>query len=488
MNKDRRGLTMSQRFEQNTARRVRLVVSLLLILSSPAGVSAFPFQSDIEERVRALTPPDVYALVQKAQSGSAEAQYMLGRAYYLGYGVARDLIETVKWYKKAAEQNYALAESGLSHLYLDGEGVAKDVTEAGRWLQKAAEHGHAVSQFTLALVLEQQGKFAEAAVWHRKAAEQDLANAQNALGFYYDQGKGVSQDYKQAARWYRKAADNGDANAQSNLGTLYTQGNGVDRDYKEAARLFRLSADQGWAAGQANLAGLYITGQGVPRDLVSAYMWCSLAASTVPECKNGLAAIAAQMKPEEIEQAKRRTEDWSRTHRQMREARSGVYIKAPEKADDPAKEYRAAAESGDPKAQSLLGEVYYRAGNYGEALKWLRKSAEQGYSFGQYNLGVMYLEGSGVAKNESESVKWFTRAAEQWNRGAINNLVAAYFYGKGAEKNLVSAYMWLRIGAVAGDVNSAKNLDGLKAMLTPEQIADGERRAEQWQAEHKKPQ
>jgi hypothetical protein len=51
---------------------------------------------------------------------------------------------------------------------------------------------------------------------------------------------------------------------------------------------------------------------------------------------------------------------------------------------------------------------------------------------------------------------------------------------------MVSAYMWLRIGASAGDMDSAKNLEAIKKMLTAEQITEAERRASAWETEHKR--
>jgi TPR repeat protein len=51
--------------------------------------------------------------------------------------------------------------------------------------------------------------------------------------------------------------------------------------------------------------------------------------------------------------------------------------------------------------------------NHQEALKWFRKGAEQGFALAQYNLGVMYHNGQGVAQNHEEAVKWYRKAAEQ---------------------------------------------------------------------------
>ena len=310
------------------------------------------------------------------------------------------------------------------------------------------------------------------------------------MGFVCEQGKGVRQDFKEAVVWYRKAAEQNEANAQSNLGGLYYEGKGVKKDLAEAARWYRKSAEGGWMIGQVNLANLYMSGEGVPTDYVAAYMWYSLAASTGDATSSKMMdVIAPRMKSEQIAEAKRRAEQWSKSHNISRDVGGGVYItnkKASKEALDEFQKLKGDAERGDPNAQSVLGEVYYRGEDYSNAMAWFRKSAQQGYAPGQYNLGVMYLEGSGTPKDEGESVKWFLKAAEQRHLIAVNNLAAAYFYGHGVPQDLVATYMWSSIAASLGDENSKKNLAGLKETLTAAQVAEGERRASQWLVEHQK--
>ncbi len=43
--------------------------------------------------------------------------------------------------------------------------------------------------------------------------------------------------------------------------------------------------------------------------------------------------------------------------------------------------------------------------NYVEAARWFRKAAEQGNGFAQNNLGVMYAQGQGVAKDPALAEK-----------------------------------------------------------------------------------
>ena len=52
----------------------------------------------------------------------------------------------------------------------------------------------------------------------------------------------------------------------------------------------------------------------------------------------------------------------------------------------------------------------------------IRLAAEQGHIGAQFNLGVMYDTGEGVAQDAAEAVRWFRRAAEQRHARAQYNL------------------------------------------------------------------
>src|SRR5437762_3227473 len=61
---------------------------------------------------------------------------------------------------------------------------------------------------------------AEAVKWFRKAAEQNVADAQYNLGVCYA-GQGVTEDDAESVKWFRKAAEENLADAQYNLGVCY---------------------------------------------------------------------------------------------------------------------------------------------------------------------------------------------------------------------------------------------------------------------------
>jgi TPR repeat protein len=59
-----------------------------------------------------------------------------------------------------------------------------------------------------------------------------------------------------------------------------------------------------------------------------------------------------------------------------------------------------------------------------EAVRLYTLAAEQGYAGAQTNLGVMYANGEGVARDRDRAIVWFRRAAAQGDRIAQNNLQA----------------------------------------------------------------
>lgn len=48
-----------------------------------------------------------------------------------------------------------------------------------------------------------------------------------------------------------------------------------------------------------------------------------------------------------------------------------------------------------------------------EAAKWFGRAAEQGIASAQFNLGILYKRGEGVAQNDKQAFFWFQSAAEQ---------------------------------------------------------------------------
>jgi TPR repeat protein len=125
-------------------------------------------------------------------------------------------------------------------------------------------------------------------------------------------------------------------------------------------------------------------------------------------------------------------------------------------------EFSKAAEQGNAVAQYSLGLMYVKgtgvAKNEAEAVKWFRKAAEQGYAAAQLDLGISYEGGRGVAKDEAAAVKWYRKAAEQGVAIAQHNLGFLYMKGRGVAKDEAEAVKWYRKAAEQGFAEAQYNL------------------------------
>jgi len=55
-----------------------------------------------------------------------------------------------------------------------------------------------------------------------------------------------------------------------------------------------------------------------------------------------------------------------------------------------------------------------------------------------------------------------------------------YGNGQGVPQDYVQAHMWLNLAAAKGDVDAAKNRDLLAMQMTPDQIDEAQRMAQDW--------
>lgn len=124
-----------------------------------------------------------------AQQGDKYAQLMLGALYEDGKGgVNKNYEKALRWYLKAARQDYPKAQHNLALLYEDGRGIKQD--------------------------------YKQAAIWYDKAARAGFSESQNNLAVLYILGRGVEKDRAYAEQLLQQAVAEGNANAQRNLKML----------------------------------------------------------------------------------------------------------------------------------------------------------------------------------------------------------------------------------------------------------------------------
>ena len=117
--------------------------------------------------------------------------------------------------------------------------------------------------------------------------------------------------------------------------------------------------------------------------------------------------------------------------------------------------------------------------NDARAAIWFRKAADQDHPAAQSNLGLMYAEGRGVAHDDAEAAIWFAKAADRGLAEAQTILGLIYVKGQGVPQNYILAHMWFNLAAAQGDAGALANRDQLARMMTPAQIAEAQRLAQE---------
>ncbi len=433
-----------------------------------------------------------------AAQGMADAQYRLGRILLRKFTISvdgknatpeRDPAVGAKWLLKAAEQGHTLAQLALGRCCADGDGVPRDYSEAYKWFTLAYKKGNNTAgterdNLVFKMTAEQisQGQtlvdnYKKEAGPEEAAANGD-AQAQYKLGQIYE----AQSDLTGAARWYHVAAKQGLADAQYRLAqiVMHDPSLGVDenmslpkRDSVVAAKWYRKAADQGHVLAQFALGRCYLYGDGVRQDYTEAYKWFSLAA------KQGNTAAAAardklvpQMTAEQIEET---------------QAPPATTTPAPGK---PATTALEAAASNDPEVQYKFGQSYEAKLDLVTAAKWYWVAGKQGLPEAQYRLGQilmrdpsMNLGGKVIAPDRDPvvAVKWFSKAADQNYMLAQLALARCYAAGEGTPQDFVEAYKWSSLAAKQGNATAAADRDKLAKQLTPEQLADAQKRVNEFQ-------
>ena len=222
-------------------------------------------------------------------------------------------------------------------------------------------------------------------------------------------------DFAAALSEWRPLAEAGDAKAQFNLGVMYDEGKGVVRSRAMTVEWWERAAAQQMPLALHNLAHLYLGGGDGAEP------------------------------------------DYDRARELLQQA----------------------TKLGLPRSTYTLGKMYeYGLGSPrddAKAVELFKLAAERGFDRAQYNLGKMYRDGRGVPRDPTAAVRWFRAAAEQGYGKAQSHLGRRLAKGEGVPRDDVEAYKWTALAAAQGVRAARDNLLALKARMSDEQIAEGER-------------
>lgn len=200
----------------------------------------------------------------------------------------------------------------------------------------------------------------EAAKWYAKLAELNDPIGLTNLGYMYEKGEGVEQDFEIAFNLTKAAAEQGHGQALHNLGLHYENGIHVEVNLEKSIECFTDAISNGFNISRHNLAYLYQNNKNLnikPEEYFELYLECA---------KSGYA--------------------YSMKHV------ASCYI------------------FGDGCEQ-----------NYEKAFYWLSLCEEAGHNEGLSDLGHMYNLGLGVKKDRSKAIDYFIKSAISGRiDGAVN--------------------------------------------------------------------
>ena len=152
-------------------------------------------------------------------------------------------------------------------------------TDALKWFTQAAQANNGQAMAYLGYMYEQglgvTPDYRQMRQWYEKGAATGNAEAMNLLGIVC----GNQQDYQHARQWFEKGAETGNAAAIYNLGRMYYFGDGVTQDRTRALQYYQKSAAGGFATAMYQLGNLYFNGSVVAKDLGQARQWYEKAAA-----------------------------------------------------------------------------------------------------------------------------------------------------------------------------------------------------------------
>jgi TPR repeat protein len=146
-------------------------------------------------------------------------------------------------------------------------------------------------------------------------------------------------------------------------------------------------------------------------------------------------------------------------------------------------ELKTKAEAGDAVSQRRLATAYHKgigvAQDDAEAMKWLRKSVDQGNAGAEFDMGTLYDEGiGGVSINYKEALKWFQKSAAKNYAAAQNAIAVMYAKGTGVPQDYAKAKHWFEKAAVQGQEVAQFNLGAI--YLNGDGVAKDKAKAIKW--------
>ncbi|MDM5061355.1 sel1 repeat family protein [Aeromonas salmonicida] len=171
------------------------------------------------------------------RNGSGEDCFKASQAFWTGDVFPNNPVLSIKFLKRAYELNFNVAMSSrmIGNFYRNSLG---DIDNAIAWFTISSKHKDSYSAYVLSNIYSSLEKHDLALQWMIKSANLGDHTAEYMVGFFYEHGQGVAQDYHEAFHWYEIASNNKEKEATKCLARLYKHGQGTERSISKAEELY----------------------------------------------------------------------------------------------------------------------------------------------------------------------------------------------------------------------------------------------------------
>ena len=266
---------------------------------------------------------------------------------------------------------------------------------------------------------------AQRASWLAQAEQGDATAQFQVARIFAGEIAGFQEDVAKAVTWYFKAANQGHVEAQLKLGLQLLDGMakaGMKANPAQGFAWLTKAAEAQNAEAQFSLGYRFALGQNIARDIGRAIYWLLLATKQDhAKAMNTLAMLA----------------------------RDGVGFGAP----------------NERLAARLFNRAMVKHNDYDAAVQ----------------LGILYARGRGIERDEARAQVLFEYAITAKEDSAMYNLALVHL--NRVPPDFVTVAMWATLADrhVPDNASITKLLTVLGNIATPEQLAEGEHRASQWQ-------
>jgi len=244
-----------------------------------------------------------------ADLGNADAGYITGNIYAQGLDTIKpNLTYSLIYWEQAAEAGNIPSMQNAAYLYETGLAGTKDHDKAYALYLKAAEKDYAPAQTKVGLYAknyETKRDYAVALKWLTAAAQKQQPMAQHELGLMYLDGLGVNKDIPKMVQLFEKASANNYIPAARDLGDFYASADFGYLNMPLSFEHYLHAARLGDAQSERNTAMLYCNGNGTEKDMVRCAAW--LFRATEKDAKTNEADmnnVTAAPSPTDLQRAK----------------------------------------------------------------------------------------------------------------------------------------------------------------------------------------